>query len=210
MNYEAETSQKRQVEMNNPATGRRVVATETTYTQQPERAERGLSPSIVALIVVGAVTLMGLIFFFVMNQRDQQHEQERAALEASERAAQQRAAEQQRPVIVQQPAPAPAQPPVVIQQTAPAPQSPSGNSGTSAPPSKNTGPSDMTIQTAVDEGMRADEQLAPLGISVTVLEGKVILLGTVPSSDLKRRAETMVKKVKGVRSVENQITVLKS
>lgn len=224
MAYEPETSYKQRVEVAQPTTGeRRVVATEV----HREPRERGWSTGMVAALVVGAVAVMGLILFFVVGQRDQEHEQEKAALEASERAAQQRAAEQQRPVIVQQPAPAPQQQPVVIQQPAPASQPPVVIQQTAPPPAsapptssmpaetrpattKPPVPDDTTIQAAIDEQMLKDRDLAGLGVTATVINGKVMLMGSVSSSDLKRRVESMVKKVKGVKSVDNQITVINS
>lgn len=215
MSNEPETSYQRQVEVAQPDGSRRVVATERAY-----QRERRFSPGLLVALAAGVVAVMGLIFFFVINQRDQEHEQEVARLEASERAAQQRAAEQQRPVIVQQPAaPAPAQPPVVVQQPAPAQQPPVVIQQAAPPVETKTVTKevvvpapldDSSIQILVDEKMRTDQELATLSLTATVVNGKVMLLGSVPSNDLKRRAENTVKKVKGVRGVDNQITVVKS
>ena len=68
-------------------------------------------------------------------------------------------------------------------------------------------PDDAMIQSDIDRKMAEDEKLSALGVSFTVLNGKVTLLGTVASNDLKRMAESAVKKVKGVRSVDNKIIV---
>ena len=67
---------------------------------------------------------------------------------------------------------------------------------------------DSTIQDAVDKRISDDAEISTLGITATVLNGKVMLVGTVKTEELKTRIERMVKQVKGVKSVDNQITVL--
>jgi osmotically-inducible protein OsmY len=41
-----------------------------------------------------------------------------------------------------------------------------------------------------------------------VINGKVMLVGTVKTEELKTRIERMVKQIKGVKDVDNQISVL--
>jgi osmotically-inducible protein OsmY len=41
-----------------------------------------------------------------------------------------------------------------------------------------------------------------------VINGKVTLLGTVKTEDLKNAVERMVRQVKGVKEIDNQISVL--
>ena len=109
---------------------------------------------------------------------------------------QQPAQQQQPPVIIQQPAPA-GQPPVVINQPAPA--------GASAPVNNsNDGP----IQTAIDKKISDDPNLSSLGITATVLDGKVTVTGTVNSEALKSQIDRMLRAVKGVKQVDNQIVVM--
>ena len=67
---------------------------------------------------------------------------------------------------------------------------------------------DSTIQDAVDKRISDDPEISTLGITATVLNGKVMLIGTVKTEELKTRIERMVKQVKGVKQVDNQITVL--
>ena len=67
---------------------------------------------------------------------------------------------------------------------------------------------DSTIQTAVDKRISDDPEISTLGITASVLNGKVMLVGTVKTEELKTRIERMVKQVKGVKEVDNQITVL--
>ena len=218
MAYDNEPTRHQRVEIETPAGNRRVVATDTTIVPR----ERGMSTGTVAALVIGAVALVAIIFFFVINQRDTDHERELTAEQNAKMAAEQQAANaQQRPVIVQQPAaPAPQQAPVIIQQpAAPAPQQAPVVIQQTVPPADGTRttttttsskpgvPDDAMIQSDIDRKMAEDEKLSALGVSFTVLNGKVTLLGTVASNDLKRMAESAVKKVKGVRSVDNKLIV---
>ena len=64
------------------------------------------------------------------------------------------------------------------------------------------------LKQATDKRLTDDPTFSALGITATVLDQKVTLLGTVKSQDLKDQVERMVKQIKGVKSVDNQITVL--
>lgn len=163
----------------------------------PDR--RGVSGAALAAIVVGVVVLAAIVILFVMNQN------QRDAVNAN-------AAQQQPPptTIVQQPA---QQPPIIVQQPAPATQpAPIIINGQPAPASggsstASTGPDDGSIQTAVDKKLNDDPTLSTLGITTTVLNGKVTLMGSVKTEALKAQVERAVKDVKGVKSVDNQISV---
>jgi osmotically-inducible protein OsmY len=52
-----------------------------------------------------------------------------------------------------------------------------------------------------------DPTFSTLGITVSVLDGKATLIGTVKSEALKAQFEKMVMNVKGVKQVDNQIIV---
>ena len=67
---------------------------------------------------------------------------------------------------------------------------------------------DSTIQAAVDKKLADDTEISALGITATVLDGKVMLIGTVKTEELKVRIERMVKQIKGVKAVDNQISVI--
>ena len=119
---------------------------------------------------------------------------------------------QQPPTVVQQPAPA-QQPPVIIQQpapvtTQPAPVIVTPPAGGSTAESSQPANMDSTIQTEIDKHLLEDTTFSTLGITATVINGKVTLLGTVKTADLKDAVERMVRQVKGVKVVDNQITVL--
>ena len=67
---------------------------------------------------------------------------------------------------------------------------------------------DSTIQEVVDKRIADDPEISTLGITATVLNGKVMLIGTVKTEEMKTRIERMVKQVKGVKEVDNQISVI--
>ena len=170
---------------------------EEVYTQsvrQPEERS-GVSGAALAAIVVGVVALAAIIILFVMNQQ-QNAVNDNATAQQQPQTIIQQPAQQQPPVIVQQPAPA-AQPPVIINgQPAPV----SGGS-------TSTGPDDSTVQAAVDKKLSDDPVLSALGITVTVMNGKATLIGAVHNNAEKNQVERAVRSVKGVKAIDNQITV---
>jgi hypothetical protein len=196
-----EQRKKTRVVVNTPETQREYESTETA--RAPER--RGISGGTVAALVVGVVALMTILFLFVMNRQsvDDSNANMRLATTAPSPAS------EPPPVIVQQPAP---QQPVIIQQPAPSqpiivPDTGSATGSDTGSASRSNGPDDSTVQSNVDKRLTDDNQLASLGLIAMVVDGKVTLTGTVPSPDLKTKAERDVKAIKGVRSVDNQIIV---
>ena len=55
--------------------------------------------------------------------------------------------------------------------------------------------------------LAGDQDVKGTGINVEVKDGVVTLTGKVESDKVRSRAEKLAKKVKGVKSVENQLTV---
>ena len=176
---------------------RRIVVETPDVRREVERTEAvqhhadrsGVSGAALAAIVVGVIAIAALVILFVMNQQQTANES---------------AATQQPPTtIVQQPA---QQPPVIIEQPASQPvivnNPPAGGS---APASGNE---DAAIQTAVEKRLSDDPNFSTLGITATVLDGKVILTGIVPSQTIKAQVERAVRNVKGVTAVDNQISVV--
>ena len=109
-------------------------------------------------------------------------------------------------IITLQPTP---QPSSAIATQSPQPNraaaSPSAETAAATPPGV---PDDTEVQAAIDKKLADDASLSQLGITVTVNEGKVILVGTVSSDDLKDKLEKLVRGVKGVRQVDNQVVVI--
>jgi hypothetical protein len=199
MAYDEEQARRSRVVVETPNERREVVSSQSVRT--PENS--GISAGMVGVLVVVAIALITMLVLFWMSS---QQTTDNANL----------AAQQQPPTVVQQPAPA-QQPPVIIQQPAPATQpapvivTPPAGGSTSSSASTTTAESvnmDSTIQDAVDKRLADDPELSTLGITASVLNGKVMLIGTVKTEALKAQAEKVVKQVKGVKSVDNQISVI--
>ena len=73
-------------------------------------------------------------------------------------------------------------------------------------PAGETG-NDAAIEAQIERVLAADETLSKLDISTIVEGGKVTVVGSVGSSDLKQRVEKALRAVKGVVSVDNQLVV---
>ncbi|HVS21789.1 MAG TPA: BON domain-containing protein, partial [Pyrinomonadaceae bacterium] len=66
---------------------------------------------------------------------------------------------------------------------------------------------DAAIQAQIEKTFAADATLSKLDVSTLVENGKVTVVGSVRSSDLKQRVEKAVRSVKGVVSVDNQLII---
>lgn len=67
--------------------------------------------------------------------------------------------------------------------------------------------SDALITTSVKAELAKDSKLSALSINVDTDNGHVVLKGTAPDADSKARASGLAASVKGVTSVDNQLTV---
>ena len=75
-------------------------------------------------------------------------------------------------------------------------------------PVQEVAPSSTSIEMDITSKMLEDPELRSLvDMKVSVSGGAATLSGTVPTEDLKRRAERVAKSVKGVRMVINNLTV---
>ena len=164
-----------------------------------ERTERGpreshLSPGTIAIIAILAITAVAAIFYIVSNRNANESANRNANLDVASQAppttiVQQPA--QQAPVIIQQPA---QQAPVIIQQ----PAQPSLREHTSAN-------DDANMQDIATKRLAEDLNMA--GVVMTITDARAVLTGTVNSAATKAKAEQIVKGVRGVKSVDNQIVV---
>lgn len=202
MAYDEEQQKRSRVVIETPTARREVVQTVTA--RAPER--RGVSTGVVAALVIGTVALVTLLFLFILNRQNSGTEVT-ANVQTAERPVQQQPVIIQQqptplpqtPIIIQQPATTTAQPPIIIEQPAPA---------TTAPETARPGGTDdSAIQSAIDKKMAEDATLSTVGVSITVTDGKATLIGTVDTQALKNQVERLVKTVKGVRTVDNQIIV---
>jgi osmotically-inducible protein OsmY len=197
MAYEEREAEQRRIVVDTPSGRREEIHSEAR--QYPERSG-GVSGAALAAIVVGVIALAAIIILFVMNQQQNAlNANTTAQQQPPQTIIQQPAQQQQPPVIVQQPAPA-TQAPVIINGQ------PSTSGGTTSAPT-TSGSDDSSVQTAVDKKLNDDPGLSPLGITATVVNGKVTLLGMVHSQSEKSQVERAVRQVKGVKSIDNQISV---
>lgn len=192
MAYDEEQARRSRVVVETPNERREVVHSQSV------RDNSGISAGMVGVLVVVAIALITMLVLFWMNT--QPTTDETAALPA-----------QTQPTVIQQPAPA-QQPPVIIQQPAPATQPapiivtpPAG--GSTVPSATDSVSMDLAIQSAIDKRLTDDPAFSTLGITASVINGKVMLIGTVKTEAMKADLERMVKQVKGVKEVDNQIIV---
>ena len=178
-------AEQRRLVVETPTPRREVEHSEAV--RYPERT--GASGALMAAVAVAVVALAAIAILFLMNRQQD--------INAN-------LAQQQPPqrTIVQQPAQQP--PSVVVQQPAPVIVSPPTASGGSASTSANN---DSTVQAAIDKKLSNDPSLSSLGITAMVMEGKTTLMGIVHSEAEKARVERAVRAVKGVKTVDNQISV---
>ena len=195
MAYDDEQSRKSRVVVDTPTSRR-----EVTHTEAVRNDRGGMSGATVGVIVVVAIALITIVALFLMNgQSNANANANLAAQQAAQQPPpttiiQQPAQQQQPPVIIQQPAAN--QPPVIMSQPA--------ASGGSAVNNSNDGP----VQTAIDKKIGEDPTLSGLGITATVLDGKVTLTGTVKSEALKSQLDRTIRTIRGVKQVDNQIVVM--
>lgn len=205
MSYDEEQQKRSRVVVETPTARREVVRTETS--RVPDR--QGVSTGVVAALVIGAIALTTILFLFMMNRNnDASNTNVRVATTAPTPLQQQAP-----PVVIQQPAQQQA-PPVVIEQAPQAPPVVVTQPATTTPPSSTTtesrpkGTDDATVQANIDQKMADEPKFASLGVIASVVDGKVTLTGSVDTPELKRQVEAFVKRIEGVRRVDNQITVL--
>ena len=194
MAYDEEEARRSRVVVETPTERREVVHSQSV------RDNSGISAGMVGVLVVVAIALITmLVLFWISSQPATDNANLAATQPPPTTVVQQPAPAQQPPVIIQQPAPATTQPaPIIV--TPPA-------GGTTAPPAQSVN-MDSTIQSAVDKKISDDPEISTLGITASVIDGKATLIGTVKTEALKTQVERLVKSVKGVKSVDNQISVI--
>ena len=165
-------------------------------TERTERGPRGprSSTGTIAIVAVIAIAAIAIVLYIVSNRNANESANRNANLDVASQAQPpppivlQPA--QQAPVIIQQPA---QQAPVIIQ-----PAEPSQRQNTSAN-------DDANMQDIATKKLAEDSNMA--GVVMTITDARVVLTGTVNSPATKAKAELIVKAVRGVKSVDNQIVV---
>ena len=197
MNTDEGREQKTHVVVDTPTEHREVLTQRTESAPEPS----GISGGTVAIIAIVVVAAIGTVLYVVSNKNaeraaDRNANLTAATLNSSQQTQppttiiQQPAAPQQAPVIIQQAPAQQQQPPVVIQQAAPQP------AGDGA---------DATVQEAAKTRLNESDGMAL--ITVQVSRGTATLSGSATSAALKSEAERVVRAVRGVTAVDNQIRV---
>ncbi|HEV2764412.1 MAG TPA: BON domain-containing protein [Pyrinomonadaceae bacterium] len=214
MSYDEEQQRRSRVVVETPTARREVDYQQTRYVQ-PDRG--GYSTGVVVAVALTAIAATAIIFLFLMNSGDDE-----TNVNVSARIP----ATQPSPLLVQQATPLPTPFPTLptplppLTQTAPGvtvidptlPPASGTTTTTTAPPAAPAPtpnvPDEGVIKNNVNSKINSDPDLSATDILADVRNGKVTLTGSVPSPDLKRRAERLAFSVKGVRLVDNQITVV--
>jgi len=91
-------------------------------------------------------------------------------------------------------------------------QMPTANATASVSPESAATPSqprdDAAIQEDIERTLRSDSALADLDISTIVEGGRVTIVGSVRSPELKQRVAREVRAIKGVTAIDNQLVVI--
>ena len=194
MSYDEEQARSSRVVVETPTSRREVVQSQEVRT--PDRS--GVSAGMVGvLVVVGIALITILVLFWMSSQPTTDPNANLTAQQQPPTTIVQQPA-QQPPVIIQQPAPVTTQPaPIII-----APGAPAGGGATTI---QNE---DSIAQAAVDKKIADDPALSGLGITAMVVNGKLSLIGTVKTEAIKAQVEQTLKRIKGVKEVDNQLTVI--
>lgn len=191
MSYDEQQGRRSRVVVETPGTRREVTHTETV------RGDRdGVSGATVGVIVVAAIALVTILVLFFMTGRTGT---------ANDNLALQQQPVQPGTTIVQQPAAQ--QPPVIIQQAPPAQQAPIIVVQPAPIGGSTSDSNDSSIQAEVDKRILDDPNLSTLGVTVSVISGKATLMGTVKGESIKAQFERLVRAVRGVKEIDNQINV---
>ena len=191
MAYQDEHGERRRIVVETPNERREVVHSEQV--RHPQSS--GLSGATLAAVVIAVIALAAVMILFVLNRQDTMNNNA-TAQQPPQTIIQQPAQQPQPPIVVQEPAPATQPAPVIVNNPPPAGGSTSGRVS-----------DDSTIQTGIDKKLSDDPSLASLGITAVVLNGKVTLTGLVKTESQKAQVERTVRSVKGVKSIDNQISV---
>lgn len=195
MSYDEEQARRSRVVVETPNERREVVHSQEVRT--PDRS--GISAGMVGVLVVIAIALITiLVLFWMSNQPTTDPNANLAAQQTQPPTTIVQQPAQQPPVIIQQPAPVTTQPaPIII--------SPGSAGGGTNPMPANQ---DASVQAAIDKKISDDPTLSQLGITATVMDGKVTLLGVVKTDALKKQVEQSIQRIKGVKTIDNQISVM--
>ena len=200
MNTDEGREHKTHVVVDTPTEHREVMTQRTEIDPEPS----GLSTGTVAIIALVVIAVIGIVVYVVSNKNAEQAADRNANLTAATINGSQQA--QAPPTIIQQPAAAPQQAPVIIQQAPAQQQQPPVIIQQAAPqqPGDSSG-ADATVQDAATRKLSESDGMAL--VTIRVSRGAATLGGSATSAALRAQAERVVRAVRGVTSVDNQITI---
>lgn len=205
MSFDEEQQRRTRVVVETPTSRREVVQQQVT--RIPEK--KGISTGVVAAVALTAVALTALLFLFLSNRGDATNSNANLAVQPT-------------PALAATPLPTPfvqptfqelppmstGVPPIVVPSGPAVIEIPTTTTTTdplaSATPAPT--PDDGALQSQIRNRIIADKELAAADVTVNVTNGTATLTGTVKSADSRRRASKLAT-VKGVRTVDNQLTV---
>ena len=190
-----EKVEQRRVVIDSPGERREIV----TERSESMPRESGISAGMVAIIAIVAIFAVGAVVYFVSSRNANESANRNANLDL---ASQTNNAQAPPTTIVQQPA-APA--PVIIQQPAAAQQAPVIIQQP-AQASRDTAADDANMQEVATKRLTKEPGMASVSISISNAEA--VLIGSVNSAATKAKAERLVRAIRGVKSVDNQIVII--
>jgi threonine dehydrogenase-like Zn-dependent dehydrogenase len=200
MNTDEGREQKTHVVVDTP-TEHREIMTERTEAA-PERS--GPSTGTIAICAIAAIAVIGIVVYMVSNRNAERAADRNANLTAATINSNQQP--QPPTTIIQQPAAQPQQAPVIIQQAPAQQQQPPVIIQQAAPqPARDGAGADAAVQEAAIQKLSENDGMAL--VTIRVSGGTATLSGSATSTTLKSQAERVVRNVRGVTAVDNQITV---
>jgi hypothetical protein len=172
---------------------KRVVISTSRQSQSSPRPVRrtGSREGIVALSIIGAAALATFLALYLTSRP---YDPMSSTFEAQQTAP-------SGPLASQSPTPLPT-PTARATQPSESPE-PAGETTAAAV-------DDATIQAQIERASRSDPALANLDVSTIVEGGRVTIIGSVPSAETKQRVERVIRSIRGVTAVDNQLVVIEA
>ena len=182
--------------MQRPETRRVVVSTSSPQTRgtRPVRTRPKSREWVLALSVIGAAALATFLALFLTSRP---YDPMNSSFNAQSTVPAGGIAMQSSPT----PSPSPT---AAATETTPSAAAEAAGATPSAPPD------DAAIQTQIERRLKSDAALADLDVSTIVEGGRVTVLGSVRSAELKQRIERVIRGIDGVVAIDNQLVVIES
>jgi hypothetical protein len=168
------------------------VLTERTQTRPESRSSTGT----IAIVAILAIAAIAVVLYIVSNRNANESANRNANLDV---ASQTNSHQEPATTIIQQPA---QQAPVIIQQPASGQVAPAIGQ---QPNQRDNASADANMQEVATKRLNDEPNMS--GVVMTVTDARAVLTGTVNSAATKARAEQIVKAVRGMKSVDNQLVV---